>query len=106
MHTSVVALPLAESASGDTTPCRMTRMTLYSHVRYEEIQARTCCRPLFSSVKPYAHTMSMCVSSARAEPFRQTPAPLSTEVRTPQWSYMGVPLPKSGPLRAVHLSHY
>ena len=28
-------------------------------------------RLLFSPVKPYSHTMSMCVSSARAEPIRQ-----------------------------------
>ena len=28
-------------------------------------------RLLFSPVKPHSHTMSMCVSSARAEPFRQ-----------------------------------
>ena len=32
--------------------------TLHSHVHYKEIQARTCSGPLFSSVKPYSHTMS------------------------------------------------
>jgi len=29
--------------------------------------------PLFSSVKPYSHTMSVCVASARAEPFQIIP---------------------------------
>ena len=43
--------------SGDTTPCRMTRMTLQSHVHYKEIYTRTCCGPLFSPVKPYSHRM-------------------------------------------------
>ena len=28
--------------SGDTTPCRMTGVTLHSHVHYKKIQARTC----------------------------------------------------------------
>ena len=61
-----------EGGSGDTTPCWMIGVTLHSHVRYEELQARTCCGFLSSSVKPYSCTMSMCVSIARAEPFRQT----------------------------------
>jgi hypothetical protein len=39
--------------SGDKTPCRMATVTLHSHVRYKEIQARTCYGPLFSSVRPY-----------------------------------------------------
>jgi len=46
-------------------------VTLHSHVRYKEIVACTCCGPMFFSVKPYSHTMSMCVASARAEPFLQ-----------------------------------
>ena len=46
---------------GDTSPCRMTAVTLHSHVRYKAIEVRTCCGPLFSSVKPYSHTMSVCV---------------------------------------------
>ena len=29
-------------------PCRMTGVTLHSHVRYKETQARICCVPLFS----------------------------------------------------------
>ena len=29
----------------------MTGVILHSHVSYKEIQARTCCGPLFSSVK-------------------------------------------------------
>ena len=33
----------------------------------------TCCGHLFFSVKPYHHTMSVCVSSARAKPSRQIP---------------------------------
>ena len=37
----------------DTTPWRMTGMTLHSHVTYKEISAR----PLFSSVKRYSHTV-------------------------------------------------
>jgi len=28
--------------SGDTTPCRMTCVTLHRHVRYKKIKARTC----------------------------------------------------------------
>ena len=41
------------SASGDTTPCRITGVTLHSHVHYKEIYARTCSGPLRSSVKPH-----------------------------------------------------
>ena len=41
--------------SGDTTRCRMTRVTLHSHVHYEEIQACTCSGPLLSSVKPWGY---------------------------------------------------
>ena len=37
--------------SGDTTPCKMTGVTLHSHVHYKEIKARTCSGPLFSSVQ-------------------------------------------------------
>jgi hypothetical protein len=51
-------------------------MTSHSHVRYKEILARTSCGPLFSSVKLSSHTMSMCVSSARAEPFRKVMSPI------------------------------
>ena len=47
------------SPSENTTPCRMTG----PHVLWS---------PVLLS-KPYSHTMSMCVSSARAEPFRQSP---------------------------------
>ena len=57
--------------SGDTNPCRMTGVTLHSQVHYEEIQTLTCGGTLFSSVKPHSHTMSVCLSSARAGPFRQ-----------------------------------
>ena len=39
----------------------MTGVTLHGHVHYKEIQARTCSGPLFSSVKPYSRTMSICV---------------------------------------------
>ena len=60
-----------EGESGNTTPCRMTGVTLHSQVHYKEVQARTCSGPLFSSAKPYLHTMSMYVSSARAGPVRQ-----------------------------------
>ena len=49
-------------------------VTLHRHVRYKETWARTFCGPMFSSVKPYWHTMSTCVSSARVEPFRQSDA--------------------------------
>jgi len=35
-------LGAGSSPSGDTTPCRMTGVTLHSHVRYKEIYARTC----------------------------------------------------------------
>ena len=45
-------------------------MTLHRHVHYTEIQPRTRSGPLSSSVKPGSQTMSMCVLSARAEPFR------------------------------------
>ena len=38
--------------SGDTTPCKMTRVTLHSHVRFQEIWVRTCCGPLFSVLSP------------------------------------------------------
>ena len=34
---------------GDTTPCRMTGVTLLSRVHYKEIHACTCSGPLFSS---------------------------------------------------------
>ena len=37
----------ARNPSGDTTPCAIIGVTLQSHVRYKEIQARTCCGPLF-----------------------------------------------------------
>ena len=30
-------------------------VTLHSHVFCKELQARTCCGPLFSSVKRYSH---------------------------------------------------
>ena len=43
--------------SGYATPCGMTGLTLHRHIRSEEIQARTCCGPLFSSAKPYSHTV-------------------------------------------------
>jgi len=57
-------------------PCRMNGVTLPHTVtsHYKEIQDGTCGRPLFLPAKPYSHTMSMCVSSARAEPFRQSHA--------------------------------
>ena len=64
--------PRSLSMSGVTTLCRMTGVTSHGHVRYKEIQARTCCGLLSSPVKPYSHTMSMCALSARAEPSRQT----------------------------------
>ena len=31
-----------ENVSGDAIPCRMTGVTLHSHVHYKEIQACTC----------------------------------------------------------------
>ena len=37
-------------------------MALHSHGHYKEIYARTCGEPLFSSVKPWSHTMSMTSS--------------------------------------------
>ena len=54
--------------SGDTTPCRMTGVALHSHVHHTEIQARTCSGPLFSSVKPYSHTISLRSSYMRLHP--------------------------------------
>ena len=48
----------------------------YSHVHYTEKKAHGTCKPLFSLVKPYSHTMFTCVSSARPEPFRQTQGPM------------------------------
>ena len=48
----------ARLTPGDTTPCRMTGVTLHSHVRYKDINVRTCCGPLFSSVDLYSHTMT------------------------------------------------
>jgi len=68
VSTTCIARPHALATAGpsrNTTPCRMTGVTSHSHVRHP------CGGPLFSSVKPYSHTMSMCVSSARAEPFFQ-----------------------------------
>ena len=56
--------------SVDTLPWRMISVTLHSHVHFKEICSRTCSRIMFSSVKPYSHTMSVCVSSVRAQPFR------------------------------------
>jgi len=39
---SVKSLPPSRAQeSGDTTPCRMTGVTLHSHVHYKEIYART-----------------------------------------------------------------
>ena len=50
-------------------------VTLRSHVRCKEIEARTYCGPLFFSAKPHSQTMFMCVSSARAEPLSQKGRP-------------------------------
>jgi len=63
--------------SGDTTPCRMTGVTLHSHVRYKEIQARTCCGPLFSSVKPLPES-----KTGRHLSRRDSRAPLSRQSAT------------------------
>jgi len=41
-HSQGPCCPMSAPASGDATPCRMTGVTLHSHVHYEEIQARTC----------------------------------------------------------------
>ena len=35
----------------------------HSHIHYKKIQAHGTCKPLFSSVKPYSHTMFTCVSN-------------------------------------------
>ena len=66
-------------------------MTSHSHVRCKEIQARTCYGPLSSSVKPYLHTMSMCVFyprwgrlSREAGSFLQ--GYLRTRAILPQWT--------------------
>jgi len=59
-------------------------VTLHSHVHYKEIWARTCCGPLFSSVKPHSHTMSMWISAAPAEPFRQIPVVPESGLDGPQ----------------------
>ena len=51
-YVSLEHLLLSLNLSQTTTPCRKTGVTLHSRVRYKEIQAHTCCGPLFSSVKP------------------------------------------------------
>ena len=73
-HDTIV-LPLE---SGDTTPCGMTGVTSHRHDRYKEIQARTCCGPLFSSVKPHSHTMSMCLWSGALQLDEVAALPLRT----------------------------
>ena len=58
---------------GDTTTCGPIS-TLSGRDGVESlIYARTCCGPLFSSMKPYSHTMSLSGSRTRADPFHQTP---------------------------------
>ena len=66
LYHSAKCHPLKVTPSGDTTPCRMTGVTLHSHVHYTEIYARTCSGPLFSSVKPYSHTRSGCHEESEA----------------------------------------
>ena len=48
-------------------PCRMTGVTLPHTVtsNYKEMYDGPCGRPLFLPVKPYSHTISMCVSRKR-----------------------------------------
>ena len=41
---------MGTSSSGDTTPCRMTGVTLHSHVLYKETYVHTRSELLFSSV--------------------------------------------------------
>ena len=49
--------PTPDTLSGDTTPCRMTGVTLHSHVHYKEIYARTCSGPgLISPYSPHPTT--------------------------------------------------
>ena len=59
---------LRSGRSGDTNLCRMTGVTLHSHVHCKETEARTSSGPLFCSVKPYSHTMTIRVSSSQKWP--------------------------------------
>jgi len=73
--------------SGDTTPCKMTGVTLHSHVHYKEISARTCSGPLISSVKPQSYSVRSHERASRQlalAPYTQNQNPKSKTLnRTP-----------------------
>ena len=60
------------SKPSSAASCRLATCTVVQEDGFS--RRRGCvprCGPMFSSAKPYSQTASMCVSSARAEPFRQ-----------------------------------
>jgi hypothetical protein len=55
--------------SGDTALCRMTGVTLHSHIHYTEIEVHTCSGLLFSSEHDSTPMhMIVCGASTSAPP--------------------------------------